>query len=122
MAMTPDDLGGYLSLLPYWAFGLALAGSFYKGMVWLGGHFAPDFRQDLTDWLQGKRDKVWVENFCNLFDTLFGPRHVAWRACARRWPRCWRLRCSMSSSPMCWGCWAPGRSAGWTCGRPWARW
>jgi hypothetical protein len=77
--MTPDDLGGYLSLLPYWAFGLALAGSFYKGMVWLGGHFAPDFRQDLTDWLQGKRDKVWVENFCNLFDTLFGPRHLSWR-------------------------------------------
>ena len=75
--MTPDDLRGYVSLLPYWAFGLALAGSFYKGTVWLGGHFSPGFQKDLTNWLKGNNDRTWATQFCTFFDTLFGPRHLS---------------------------------------------
>ncbi|MBM3603922.1 MAG: hypothetical protein FJX25_03995 [Alphaproteobacteria bacterium] len=53
------------------------ATAFYLGMVWLGGHFHPDFCHSLTVWLQGKREKNWTQLFCNLFDTLFGAHHIS---------------------------------------------
>ena len=72
-------MAAHLSLLPYWAFGLALAGSFYGGMIWLGAHFRPEFRQSLTEWLQGHRDRSWADSFLALFDTLFDARHASAR-------------------------------------------
>lgn len=81
--MTAEDVRHYLSLLPYWTFSLALAGTFYKSTIWIGNHFKPEFRAGLTEWLQGKRDSTWSESFCMLFDTLFGRRHLSLKRLVR---------------------------------------
>jgi TPR repeat protein len=81
--MEPHALAGHFSLLPYWAFGLVVAGAFYRGMIWIGGHFSPGFRQGLTDWLGGRREASWADTFCTLFDTLFHHRHLSLRRLSR---------------------------------------
>ena len=70
-----EQITQYVSLLPYWSFVFGAAYSFYRFMLWLGGHFKEDLKKDLTDWLTGKYECTWASQFCRLFDTAFGERH-----------------------------------------------
>jgi hypothetical protein len=66
-------------LASYWGFALAIAGSFYAGITWFGRHLSQDAKDTLTLWLWGEYDSTWSHHFCNMFDTVFGKRHLSWQ-------------------------------------------
>jgi len=74
-----EKVAAYGSLVPYWAFSLATAGSFYAGTRWIGAHFKPEFKSKLTHWLNGTYEDTWTAQFGRLFDTVFGEKHFSWK-------------------------------------------
>ncbi len=73
------EVAAYGSLVPYWAFSLATAGSFYAGTRWIGAHFKPELKSKLTQWLNGTYEDTWTAQFGRLFDTVFGEKHFSWQ-------------------------------------------
>ena len=68
----------------YWGFALTLAGGFYAAVSWFGKHHLSQNSKDtLTLWLWGEYDSTWSHHFCNLFDAVFGSRHLSWRCFLR---------------------------------------
>jgi len=62
----------------YWAFAFALAGAFYAAVQWFGKyHLSQESKDTLTLWLWGEYESTWSHHFCNLFDAVFGARHLS---------------------------------------------
>ena len=80
MLLMENDI---LAKLPYWSFGLATAGGFYGATLWIGSHLRPEFKRDLSHWLNGTNESTWAEQFCRFFDTAFGEKHLS-RKCFTR--------------------------------------
>jgi hypothetical protein len=67
----------------YWGFAASLAVAFYAGMLFVGRHFSAEAKENLTLWLWGEYQSTWSHNFCTLFDTVFGKKHLSWRCFVR---------------------------------------
>ena len=64
----------------YLGYSLALAGGFYAAVSWIGkNHLSQESKDNLTLWLWGEYQSTWAHHFCNLFDAVFGDRHLSWR-------------------------------------------
>ncbi len=74
--MISDSLGSNI-VLPYWSFAIAIATSFYIGMVFIGKHLSIEAKNTLALWLKGSYESTWSHHFCDIFDTLFGKRHLS---------------------------------------------
>lgn len=46
-------------------------------------HLAKDAKETLTLWLWGEYESTWSRHFCNLFDTVFGSKHLSWQCFIR---------------------------------------
>lgn len=66
-------------LIPKSSFGFALliAASTYSVTVFFGKHLNSESKENLTLWLWGEYKSSWSHNFCNLFDTVFGSKHLS---------------------------------------------
>lgn len=68
----------------YWTFAFAIATGFYAALSWFGRyHLSQDKKDSLTLWLWGEYESTWSHQFCNLFDAVFGARHLSWRCFVR---------------------------------------
>jgi hypothetical protein len=68
----------------YWAYSFALAVAFYSAVTWFGKrHLSQDAKETLTMWLWGEYESSWPEHFCNLFDSVFGAKHLSLRCFIR---------------------------------------
>lgn len=66
------------------AFALYAAGGFYKLCDKAGSsHLGEDAIKKLSRWLKGKYESTWSTHFCNLFDRIFGEKHLSLK-CFRR--------------------------------------
>ncbi len=74
--MISDSLSSSI-VLPYWSFAIAIATSFYIGMVFIGKHLSIEAKKTLSLWLRGSYESTWSHHFCDIFDTLFGKRHLS---------------------------------------------
>ena len=79
----PDTPITWPFLQSYTAYALALAASFYAAIRFFGNHFSKSAKDDLALWLLGAYDDTWSSQFCKLFDTVFGTKHLSW-SCFRR--------------------------------------
>ena len=62
----------------YWAFALGVASAFYFAVLWFGKHhLSQESKDTLTLWLWGEYESTWSHHFCNLFDAVFGARHLS---------------------------------------------
>ena len=65
-------------LATYWGFAFGLAGTFYLAVRWFGNHhLSQESKDTLTLWLWGEYESTWSHHFCNLFDAVFGARHLS---------------------------------------------
>lgn len=68
----------------YWAWAFGIAAAFYSTMAWIGRHHInQDAKDTLTLWLMGANAASWSHHFCNLFDAIFGEKHLSWRCFVR---------------------------------------
>ena len=67
----------------YLAFILTTAGSVYGATIWIGSHLSPESKNSLTLWLGGEYESSWSHHFCNLFDAVFGKKHLSWHCFIR---------------------------------------
>lgn len=68
----------------YWAWAFGIAAAFYSTMSWIGRHHInQDAKDTLTLWLMGVNADSWSHHFCNLFDAIFGEKHLSWRCFVR---------------------------------------
>ena len=69
---------------PYAAWALGLGGTFYAVVRAGSAHLGEDAKAQLALYLEGSYKGTWAENFCALFDRIFGERHVSlktmWRS------------------------------------------
>ncbi len=73
------DLGEHSSVAVYWAYAFSVAVAFYFTLRWFGKHHLSQSAKDtLTLWLWGEYESTWSHHFCNLFDAVFGERHLSW--------------------------------------------
>ena len=77
----PDGLGMIFERLPtYWVWVFAVAGIFYGGTRFFGGHLSESVRDTLRLWLtqrDGEARTNWSRQFCAMFDAVFGARHLS---------------------------------------------
>jgi len=67
-------------LLTYWSFAFTISLSFYAIITWFGTrHLSIDSKETLTLWLWGEYESTWATHFCNMFDAVFGKRHLSWQ-------------------------------------------
>ncbi|MEP6245200.1 MAG: hypothetical protein ABJ086_17190, partial [Lentilitoribacter sp.] len=62
----------------YLGIALVLASASYGVTVFFGRHLNSETKENLTLWLWGEYESTWTHHFCNLFDTVFGERHLSW--------------------------------------------
>ncbi len=72
-----DDFNLVQLLTSYWGFALGIAVTFYTSTVFIGKHLAPGPKENLSLWLMGAYESTWSHHFCNLFDTVFGQKHLS---------------------------------------------
>lgn len=78
------DSGLLQFLTSYWGFSFAVATGFYGGMVWFGrNHLLEEYKDNLSLWMWGEYESTWSEQFCNMFDAVFGSQHLSWRCFLR---------------------------------------
>ncbi len=71
-------------LATYLAFAFTIASGFYTAVQWFGKHhLSQEAKDTLTLWLWGEYESTWSHHFCNLFDAVFGQRHLSLRCFLR---------------------------------------
>lgn len=65
------------SLVPFLVWALGAAGVFYGTLVFAGGHLSDEAKGHLTRWLKGEYQSSWAEQFCEIFDGIFGKHHLS---------------------------------------------
>lgn len=71
-------------LVAYAGFAFAMASAFYTAVVWFGkNHLSQEAKENLTLWLWGEYESTWSHHFCNLFDAVFGERHLSFKCFLR---------------------------------------
>lgn len=79
--MSNENLG-FIS--GYWSYAFAIALAFYGAISWFGTHhLSTTAKESLTLWLWGEYDETWSKHFCNLFDAVFGSKHLSWQCFIR---------------------------------------
>ena len=74
----PEVNGQLEFLATYWAFAFALASAFYFAVLrFEKHHISKELKDTLTLWLWGEYESTWSHHFCNLFDAVFGARHLS---------------------------------------------
>jgi len=69
---------------PAWVIAFGIAAVIYVSISWFGDrHLSPGAKETLSLWLWGEFRSTWVQQFCVLFDTVFGERHLSWRCFVR---------------------------------------
>src|SRR5690242_11503932 len=64
--------------IPYWATSFAIACSFYAMAGWFGSrHLSQRAKEEVTAWLKGEYKSTWIIQFCKLFDSVFGAKHLS---------------------------------------------
>ncbi len=48
-------------------------------IVWVGGHFAKEIRDNTALYLLGAYEESWASQFCLLMDSIFGEKHLSWK-------------------------------------------
>lgn len=82
--MGTDPSDQLASLAGYWAYAFAVAVAFYGVVSWFGKwHLSQSAKETLTLWLWGEYESTWSQHFCNLFDAVFGAKHLSWRCFIR---------------------------------------
>ena len=77
-AGCPKDMEQLGFLATYWPYAFGLAGTFYLAVRWFGNHhLSQESKDTLTLWLWGEYESTWSHHFCNLFDAVFGARHLS---------------------------------------------
>ena len=72
------DILALLQDWPYAVWALGAASAFFY-VVGVGSkHLSEDAKAALSLYLQGDYQGTWAENFCALFDHIFGPKHLSW--------------------------------------------
>lgn len=46
-------------------------------MAFIDKHLSEDSKTQTVLWLQGDYESTWIDNFCNLFDQVFGQKHLS---------------------------------------------
>ncbi len=77
----PAPLDTLFAAYAAWAFGAAAV--FYGAVMFGARHLSDDARARLSLWLQGDYRSSWAEQFCILFDKVFGERHLSFRCFLR---------------------------------------
>ncbi|MZH02808.1 MAG: sel1 repeat family protein, partial [Nitrospinae bacterium] len=82
METNVDDLLAFI--MGYWAYAFSLAVAFYSAVSWFGKqHLTQNAKDNLTLWLWGEYESSWSQHFCNIFDAVFGDKHLSWRCFIR---------------------------------------
>ena len=67
-------------LYKYWAYDLVVCWAIYSVVsLLLSSHLTPDAKNSLVLWLWGDYGTTWLSKFCELFDAVYGKKHLSWR-------------------------------------------
>lgn len=67
------------SLLSYFGWSAPIAAAIYFSSKWIGKRLKPEIKAHVADWLEGKSDDTWHENFIRLINHIFGKDHISIR-------------------------------------------
>lgn len=61
----------------YWGVITAFAGVAYTSGKLIQNHLSPELKENITLWLWGEYKNTWAAQYCQLFDFVFGQRHLS---------------------------------------------
>lgn len=63
----------------YWGGLCACASTIYALGVFLSSHICQEKKDNVALWLWGEYQTTWSSQFCDVFDSVFGEKHLSWK-------------------------------------------